>query len=120
MRLVILLALLVIVVIVVIRLQGNAYKRFMRNAGEASGHIEKKETRIDNTKNQRADNFVLYRYEIDGISYQGEDRVEYDDLWHDASAGMEIKIYYDKNNPKKSYPAALLERRLKIASKLDL
>ena len=118
-KLFLILAVLVVVIILVIRLQGDAYKRFMAGAAEVTGKIEKKETRLDNTKNQRSENYLLYSYVVDGKEYRGEERVEYDDMWLDASEGMELRVYYSKTNPAKSYPAALIERRLGITAKVQ-
>lgn len=116
---IILLALAVVLVtFLVIRLQGSAYARFKANAGEVMGVIEKKETRIEAGHSKRAgsgENVLMYNYVVDGTKYHGEEAVEYDDLWLDARDGMELRVYYDKKNPAKSYPAALIDRRIKIA-----
>lgn len=117
-RLLIIVLLVAVLIMFVIRLQGNAYQRFMAGAGEVMGKIEKKETRIDNPKNRHTENMLIYSYTVNGREYSGEERVEYQDLWLDAREGMELRVYYSKNNPAKSYPAALMDRRLKIAGKL--
>ena len=116
-KLFLILAVLAAVTVLVIRLQGDAYRRFVANASEVMGRIDKKETRFDNTKNKRHENILLYSYSVDGKTYRGEERVEYDDLWLDAREGMELRVYYAKRNPGKSYPAALMDRRLHIAGK---
>lgn len=115
----ILLLLLVVVVgvVFVIRMQANAYERFMANAAEVMGAIDKKETRIDEPKTKRTENILLYSYMVNGTRYSGEEKVEYPDLWQEAREGMELKIYYAKNNPAKAYPAVLIDRRLDIANK---
>ncbi len=118
-RLLLIIAVLAAIILVVIRLQGDAYKRFMAGAAEVTGRIEKKETRFDNTKNKHHENYLLYSYVVNGKEYRGEERVEYDDLWLDARDGMELRVYYSKTNPAKSYPAALIDRRLGIAAKVQ-
>ena len=117
-RLLLIFAFLAIVILIAIRLQGNGYKRFRAGAAEVMGKIEKKEARIDNSKNRHAENILIYSYVVDGKEYPGEERVEYDDLWLDARVGMELRVYYAKTNPAKSYPAALIDRRLGISEKI--
>ena len=118
-RLILIIAILAVVIIVAVRLQGNAYKRFMENSAEVTGRIEKKETRFDNTKNKRHEHYLLYSYVVDGKEYRGEERVEYDDMWQEARERMPLRVYYSKSNPAQSYPAALIDRRLTIAQKLE-
>ncbi len=117
-RLVLILAIVVAVVLIVICLQGDAYKRFMAGAGEVMGRIEKKETRIETPNKQTSENILIYSYTVGGQAYRGEERVEYDDLWLDAREGMELRVYYSKANPAKSYPAVLIDRRLKIEARV--
>ncbi len=117
-RLLLILVFFIGIALLVIRLQGDAYKRFMAGAAEVMGKTLKKETRFDNTKNKHHENYLLYSYVVDGKEYRGEERVEYDDLWLDARDGMELRVYYAKTNPAKSYPAALIDRRLNIAAKV--
>jgi len=115
----ILIALVVLLAIWVVRQQGDAYQRFKDNAIEVTGHIDAKETRIDNNPNTRSQkNTLIYSYAVDGKTYRGEEHVEYDDLWMDAREGMELRVYASKSNPSKSYPAALIDRRLGIASSM--
>jgi uncharacterized protein YxeA len=117
-KILVILVLVVVLAVWVTRLQGNAYARFKANSAEVMGRIDKKETRFDNTKNRHSENYLLYSYTVDGKNYSGEERVEYDDMWLDAREGMELRVYYAKNNPAKSYPAALIDRRLGVADKL--
>jgi len=117
-KILVILVVLAVVIMIVVRLQGNVYQRFMDNAAEANGRIDKKETRIDNPKTRHVENILIYSYEVDGKTYRGEERVEYEDMWLDARDGMDLRVYYSKANPAKSYPAALLDRRLAIAGKL--
>ena len=116
-KILIILAIFVAIILIVTRLQGNAYQRFKAGAIEVTGRIEAKETRIDNNPNTRNQkNTLVYSYVVDGKTYRGEGHVEYDDLWLDAREGMELRVYVSKTNPAKSYPAALIDRRLAIAS----
>jgi len=119
---IILVILFVLVVgIIAVRLQGGVYQRFMLSAAEVMGKIEKKETRIDNNHSQRnkQENILIYSYVLNGTVYRDEERVEYDDMWLDAHEGMYLRVYYSKTDPAKSYPAALIDRRLNIASKVQ-
>lgn len=113
-------ALFIVGAIVVIMLQKESYEHFMENAGEVMGIIEKKETRIDSSHSMRgkSENILIYRYSVDGKEYHGEDLVEYSDLWAVARDGMSLRVYYSKSNPSKSYPATVIDRRLKIAEKM--
>lgn len=118
-RLLLILALFAVVVLIIIRLQGDVYKRFMAGAAEVKGRIEKKETRIDNPKTRHTENILIYSYNVEGRKYSGEERVEYMDLWLDAREGADLRVYYSKSNPAKSYPSALIDRRLGIAAKVE-
>jgi len=118
-KLIVVLVILAIVVVAVIRMQGNAYARFKADAIETVGLIEKKETRIESHHSQKRDEHVLiYSYTVKGEPYTGEDSIEYTDMWETAQAGMHLRVYYSKKDPSKSYPAAVLDRRLNIAEKV--
>ena len=113
-KIILILIAVVALVVVVVRLQGDAYAKFKANSVEVKGVIEKKETRIDTPNNRNTENILIYSYAVDGVTYHGEERVEYDDLWLDAREGMELRVYVSKTDPKKSHPAVLIDRRLSI------
>jgi hypothetical protein len=117
MKLLIIILILIVLVFAVVKLQGGIYERFRSNASETLGRIEKKETRIDGQKNKREEHVLIFSYVVDGKTYHAEEMVEYEDLWLEASEGMDLRVYYSNGDPQKSYPAALIDRRLGIAGK---
>lgn len=119
MKIILILLIVIIIVLNILRIQAQVYERFKEGAAETMGRIVKKETRIDTGRSKKPeDNVLIYSYEVGGDSYSGEERVEYADLWQDAREGTELRVYYSKKDPTKSYPAALIDRRLGIASKV--
>ena len=110
----------IVLIIAVVKLQGNSYARFKVSAQAVRGKIIAMEERRVDVKTQRKRRYVRYAFELEGKLFTGEENVEYDDLWTLVKAGDSITIYYDPKNPSKNYPAALLDRRLGIADKIDV
>lgn len=117
MKILLLLILAIAAAIIFTRAKGDEYARFRERAMEVPGKIVKKETRIDNPKTRHTENVLIYSYSVNGREFTGEERVEYEDLWMEARDGMPLRVYVDKNNAKKSFPAALIDRRIGIAER---
>lgn len=103
----------------VTRWQGNKYRDFKANALQTQATVTLREERRDIHKQQRHDNIIEYRFVLAGREYTGRDKVEFEDLWTDILLGDSIAVYYDRTNPSKNIPAALLDRRLGLADKLE-
>lgn len=107
------------IVVVMVMWQGNKYKKFVASAGRAEGVILDVDYRLLDTKTQRKEYWVFYKFKLGDTEYAGEDKVEYDDLVKGFEKGQKLDIYYNKENPRDNYPVAILDRRIAIANKLS-
>lgn len=108
-------ALVIVVALIAVRWQGGQYQRFVEKAQKISGHIVRKQERMPfPDQRSRKEHWVTYRYSVDGKEYQGEEKVEYTDLWLDLAEGQAVEVYYTRQNPSQSHLAPVLDRRLAI------
>ena len=118
-KIIFLVAIAIGLIVTVVIWQSDQYKKFLENADKVSGKLVKKEVRTFRPNQQTGkDNWALYTYVVDGHEYDGQERVEYDGIWHDLSEGQAIDVYYNKGNPGESHLVIVLDKRLGIAEGL--
>lgn len=104
----------------VVMWQGKHYRSFADGAHKVKGVLVAKQEHIAEPKTKRKEHWAIYRYQdTQGTAHTGEERVEYDDLWHSFREGQEIDVYVDAKNPSQSHLGPVLDRRLDIANTLS-
>ncbi len=119
MKIFLLLLIVVMIAIAVTRWQGGKYADFKLTAKTVQATVTLRDERENRQNNRRKEKNIEYRFLLAGREYTGHDTVEYDDLWQQLLLGDSISVYYDPKNPAQNIPAALLDRRLNIAEKID-
>lgn len=118
MKIVFLIVVAVVLALIVTRFQGNQYKAFIAGAKQVQATVTLRTERDSGQKNHRKEHVVGYRFSVDGKNYNGEDNVEFADLWPEVKEGDLISVYYDPANPSRNYPVILLDRRVGVADTL--
>ena len=119
MKIVLIALILIGLVIAAVLWQSRQYREFLANADKISGTLALKQVRNFRPNQQTGkENWVLYSFQLNGKEYNGEEKVEYADLWHQLVEGQAVDIYYNKGNPKESHLVVVLDRRQEIDKKL--
>ena len=106
-----------LVVFFALRFQGKQYREFIAVSAKTSGVIINKEEMAKSADQpNRKEYIIVYSYSVAGVDYIGRDNVEYQDLWLDMQESQPIEVYYLCENPKRSHPVMVLDRRVKSAN----
>jgi hypothetical protein len=97
--------------------QGDQYKKFLETAEKTRAVVLKVEERIADPKTRRTEHWVTYNFDTQQgrKTHTAQELLEYEDIWKMLRPGDRIDIYYDPQNPAKSYIAQAIERRVGLA-----
>ena len=98
--------------------QGDRDRQFMKTAVRTTAKIIAKEERVADPKTKRKELWVTYGFSVGNTDYTSQEHIEYPDIWQGLRTSYPVDIYYNKAQPGECHLASVIERRLKIVSKL--
>ena len=111
---------LVIVALVlwVLTWQGRQYKDFAKTAKRTTATVVRKDERLPRPDQPtRKEHWLIYSYQVGNTVYEGQEKMEFEDLWQSAAVGQEIEVYYSGAKPQVSHPVVVMDRRSETVGK---